>query len=306
MHIPDGFLSTPVWAALDAAALPVVGLVARRTQSAVEDARVPLLGVMGAFVFAAQMINFPVGLGTSGHLLGGALLAMTLGPGSASLVMTAILVIQALVFQDGGVLALGANVSNMALFGVLAGYLPYHLWGSGSHRKLAIFLGGFLSVLIAALLAVSELLLSGVRMPIPVLGISFALFVVSAVMEGVITLAVIQTLEKMNPKFIQRPTASRQALGVMALAALLLVVFGVVFASADPDGLEKLAANIGIAAREVTVVAAPVAGYEFDWLQSAWLRKVSAGLFGLLLIYGACVAIGRLVRSREIAPAEQP
>ena len=86
-----------------------------------------MLGVMGAFVFAAQMINFPVGVGTSGHLLGGALLAQTLGPSAAAVTMTAILAIQALVFQDGGVLALGANVFNMALVGVLAGYLPYRL-----------------------------------------------------------------------------------------------------------------------------------------------------------------------------------
>lgn len=306
MHIPDGFLSTPVWAALDAAALPAVGYVARRTQTAVEDIRIPLLGVMGAFVFAAQMINFPVGLGTSGHLLGGALLAMTLGPGSASLVMTAILAIQALVFQDGGVLALGANISNMALFGVVAGYLPYHLWGAGPHRKAVIFFGGFLSVLVSALLAVAELSMSGVRMPLPVLGVSFGLFTISAVMEGAITLAVIQTLEKMNPKFVKRPEATRRALGAIALAALLLVVVGVVFASTDPDGLEKLAESLGIAARETTVVAAPLPDYEVNWLDHPWLRKVAAGLFGLSLIYAACVAIGRLGKARHAVPAQQP
>ena len=131
MHIPDGFLTTPVWAALDARGLPAAGFVVRRAQRGFDDSKVPLLGVMGAFVFAAQMINFPVGVGTSGHLVGGALLACTLGPAAASVVMTAILAIQALVFQDGGILALGANVLNMAIVGVLAGYLPYHLWGRG-------------------------------------------------------------------------------------------------------------------------------------------------------------------------------
>ena len=83
MHIYDGFLSTPVWAAMDVAAAPAVGYMVRRAQRQFEESRIPLLGVMGAFVFAAQMINFPVGIGTSGHLVGGALLACTLGPAAA-------------------------------------------------------------------------------------------------------------------------------------------------------------------------------------------------------------------------------
>src|SRR4051794_41854049 len=120
---------------------------------------------MGAFVFAAQMINFPVGAGTSGHLVGGALLACTLGPAAASVVMTAILAIQALVFQDGGVLALGANVLNMAAVGVLAGYLPYHLLGRGGGRRAAIFPGGALSVLAGGGVAVAGVRLSGGRVP---------------------------------------------------------------------------------------------------------------------------------------------
>src|ERR1700683_1131675 len=119
MHIPDGFLSPPVWGAFDALAIPVVAVVARRAQRDTDDRRIPLMGVMGAFVFAAQMINFPVGPGTSGHLVGGTLLAIALGPAAAAIVMTAIVSIQALVFQDGGIMALGANVFNMAIAGVL-------------------------------------------------------------------------------------------------------------------------------------------------------------------------------------------
>ena len=135
MHIPDGFLSTPVWFTLDAAAVPAVGWLAKRAQAEVEDSRIPLLGVMGAFVFAAQMINFPVAIGTSSHLVGGALLAYTLGPWAASLVMIAILAIQAFVFQDGGIMALGANLFNMAFIGVWAAWIPYrHFRGTRSGR----------------------------------------------------------------------------------------------------------------------------------------------------------------------------
>src|SRR5258706_14990063 len=111
MHIPGGFLSTPVWATLDVLSVPAVGLMARRAQGVMEERKIPLMGVMGAFVFAAQMLNFPVGLGTSGPLVGGALLAITLGPAAAAIVMTAILAIQAFVFQDDLIMSLCAKVS---------------------------------------------------------------------------------------------------------------------------------------------------------------------------------------------------
>src|SRR6202163_4415419 len=200
MHIPDNFLSTPVWASLDAVSIPAVGLMVKRAGRELEDTSIPLLGVMGAFVFAAQMINFPVGVGTSGHLVGGALLAFTLGAAPATIVMTVIIAIQAFVFQDGGVLALGANVFNMAVAGVLAGYLPFKLWGAGPRRKQAIFAGAFLSVVVSASLALSELLISGVRMPRPVIFISLGLFAVSALIEGAITVSVVQVLERLNPR----------------------------------------------------------------------------------------------------------
>src|SRR5437016_337065 len=208
MHIPDNFLSTPVWVALDAISIPAAGLMVRRAAREVEDTRVPLMGVMGAFVFAAQMINFPVGFGTSGHVVGGALLACTLGVAPAALVMTAIIAIQAFVFQDGGVLALGANVFNMAIAGVLAGYLPFQLWGAGKRRKQAIFAGAFLSVLVSASLALSELLISGITMPRPVLLLSMGLFVISALIEGAITVSVVGAIEKLNPGFVQKEASN--------------------------------------------------------------------------------------------------
>jgi len=284
VHIPDGFLSASVWAPLDVAAVPAVGYIVRRAQRGFDDAKVPLLGVMGAFVFAAQMVNFPVGPGTTGHLVGGALLACTLGPAAAGVVMSAILAIQALVFQDGGILALGANVVNMAILGVLAGYLPFHLWGGGRWRKFSIFAGGALSVLVSAVLALAELLISGVGMPASVLGVSLALFAVSALLEGAITLAVIQALEAIQPDFVRQPAAGRSfALGAAGLAAVVLATVGVLFASAAPDGIEKLT------------------GYQAAFLESGWLRKACAGLAGIALIYGACLAIGRAVaRHRRV------
>ena len=274
MHIPDGFLSAPVWATLDALALPSVGWLARRAHK--EDGRIPLLGVMGAFVFAAQMVNFPVGLGTSGHMVGGALLAIVLGAESAVIVMTAILVLQAVVFQDGGILSLGANICNMALAGVAAGYLPSRLWG---RTRAAIFVGGFLSVLVSASLALSELLLSGVAMPPRLTWISLALFVVSGLIEGAITVAAVAAIERMNPRGVTNPPlAGSRVIAAVALATLVLLTVGLFVASTYPDGLQKLIAQAQLSAQNPT-----------------WLRAPLAAVF----IVTICVAGGRLLTRRS-------
>jgi cobalt/nickel transport system permease protein len=274
----------------------------RRAQREFEEAKVPLLGVMGAFVFAAQMINFPVGIGTTGHLVGGALLAFTLGPAAAAVVMAAILAIQALVFQDGGVLALGANCVNMALAGVLAGYLPFRLWSGGRWRKAAIFAGGAFSVLVSALLALVELRISGVAMPGPVLGVSLGLFLVSALLEGAITLAVIQALESIQPGFIRKPAQGRRpALAAAGLTAVFLAAVGVLFAAAAPDGIERLGQQTGIASQARAIFATPLSGYEVSFLRSTAFSKAGAGLAGLGLIYGACLLIGRTVGRKRRA-----
>jgi cobalt/nickel transport system permease protein len=302
MHIPDGFLSAPVWITMGAASVPAVGYTARRAQREIEESRAPLLGVMGAFVFAAQMINFPVGVGTTGHLVGAALLAFTLGPASAAVVMTAILAIQALVFQDGGVLALGANVFNMAFLGVLAAYLPYRFWGEGRRRKFGIFLGAALSVIVAGLLAMAELLLSGVPMPGAIIWVSVALFAVTAMLEGGITLAVIQALEVINPGWLKKPSETgRPAMAILAVIAVLLVSVGVLIASSNPDGLEKLAESLGIASHARSLFETPLTGYEFQFLTGSWLRKASAGMAGLALIFGVCALFSRIISRQRSA-----
>jgi cobalt/nickel transport system permease protein len=300
MHIPDGFLSTPVWATLNLASVPAVGYMARRAQQQLEESRIPRLGVMGAFVFAAQMINFAVGLGTSGHLVGGTLLAVTLGVPSAAVVMTAILAVQALVFQDGGILALGANVFNMAIIGVLAGYLPYHLWGGGSWRRAAIFCGGVLSLLVSALLAIAELIASGVAIRGAVLGASMLVFLVNAILEGAITLAVVEAVERLNPNWVRRPEPARDwAGGLLILGAVLLAVVGVLLASGAPDGLERMAENLGIAEHARNLLPSAFPDYEAEWLSGDWLKKATAGLVGLALIYVLCHGAGRLLARRS-------
>src|SRR5690242_18257772 len=234
MHIPDNFLSPPVWACLDAVAIPAVAVVSRQAHRATDNNRLPLLGVMGAFVFAAQMINFPVGMGTSGHLVGGTLLACLLGPWAASLVVTAILIVQALVFQDGGVLALGANVINMAIVGVFAGYLPAKLFFGTKWESLGIVAGGACSVLVSGILALTYLALSGIHMPSALILISLALFGVNALAEGAITLSVLRAIRRLNPADEMLISAAaplrgrwRNVLMIVGIGALALTALGV-------------------------------------------------------------------------------
>lgn len=279
MHIPDGFLSTPVWATFDAVSVPAMAVIARRASRNVEDARIPLLGVMGAFVFAAQMINFPVGVGTSSHLVGGALLAIVLGPWAAALVMTAILAIQAFVFQDGGILALGVNIFNMAIVGVFAGYVPYRFL-SANFPNTAIFLAGTLSVLLSAMLALSELLISGVPILRHILILSLVVFAVSAIIEGGITLAAVRAIERLNPRYISTQgapqTSVSPALGIVILSALGIAVTAILFASQSPDGIERVLTFQGS-------------------IETSWMRRAIASVAGILFAFGVCFAAGKWI-----------
>lgn len=300
MHIPDGFLSTPVWAGLGAAGLSAVGLLGRRVQRELAESAVPRLGVMGAFVFAAQMINFPIAAGTSGHLVGSALLTYTLGPAPAALVMSAVLVLQALVFQDGGILALGANIANMALAAVLVAHLCYRYLERSQLRGAGMFAGGALSVLVAGGLALAELGLSGVRIPPAILGLSLGLLAVNGVIEGALTLAVVRALERLSPGWVRKPEAeARPALGILLIAGLLLVTAGVLVASAAPDSLEWLAEEVGLAEQARNLFETPLADYQVRFIAWPWLAQATAGLAGLAAAFALSLGLGRLLVRRR-------
>ncbi|MCK4693773.1 MAG: energy-coupling factor ABC transporter permease, partial [Anaerolineales bacterium] len=127
LHIPDGFLSPMVSTVGWVLALVMVGFAIRQTRDQLGERQIPLMGVLAAFIFAAQAINFPVAAGTSGHLLGGALAAIIMGPWAATLIMTAVIATQALMFQDGGLLVMGWNILNMGVFTAFVGYAVYAL-----------------------------------------------------------------------------------------------------------------------------------------------------------------------------------
>ena len=196
MHIPDGFLNPPTIAATCAVSALAVGCAARITNKKISERQVPLMGVTAAFIFAAQMLNFPIFGGTSGHLMGAVLAAILLGPWAATLIMTCVLIVQCLVFQDGGLLALGANVLNMGVIAPFAGYYIYRGVSSlmgGDRRSMLVggFVGAWASVLLAAIACALELWLSGTlpfQVALPAMAGWHALIGIG---EGLITAAAI-------------------------------------------------------------------------------------------------------------------
>ena len=156
MHVPDGFLDAPTSVATGLAAAAVVGLSLRAARRELDDKTAPLTGLVAAFVFAVQMLNFPVGAGTSGHLLGGALAAILVGPWTAVLCMTVVLAVQALLFADGGITALGTNITLMGVVTVVLGWAVFGLCVRMLPRRPAsavpaAFAAAFVSVPVSAL-----------------------------------------------------------------------------------------------------------------------------------------------------------
>lgn len=207
MHIPDGFLSTGTAAATWLASAGSVGYAVRRVNQELNERQIPLMGVTAAFIFAAQMMNFAVAGGTSGHLLGGALAAILLGPWAGMLVLTSVLVVQALLFQDGGLLALGANVFNMAVVGVLVGWVVYttlrRMLGDRTWTTMVSgFAAAWLSVFVASLVAAAELAISGTSpwvVALPAMGLVHALIGIG---EGLITVGVLAFLRVARPDLL--------------------------------------------------------------------------------------------------------
>ena len=209
MHIPDGFLTAPVSIAAWAASAGSVGYAVRRVNHELGERQVPLMGVTAAFIFAAQMMNFAVIGGTSGHLLGGALASILLGPWAAMLVLSSVITIQALLFQDGGLLAMGANIFNMAVIGVLVGWVTYTSLQRLLRGRFApvahtagAFLAGWLSIVVSAMLAAGELVLSGTlpaAVALPAMG---GWHVLIGVGEGLITVGVLAFLRLVRPDLL--------------------------------------------------------------------------------------------------------
>jgi cobalt/nickel transport system permease protein len=166
MHIPDGFLNVPTVATTYVVSAGGIGYALRAARKKMGEKHVPMLGILAAFIFAAQMLNFPIAGGTSGHFVGAVLAAILLGPWAALLIMSCVLLAQCLIFQDGGITALGANIFNMGIVSGFVGYGVYRLTVRlMGDTKRSMFIGGFLGawggVFLAATACSIELWASG-------------------------------------------------------------------------------------------------------------------------------------------------
>lgn len=205
MHIPDGFLSNTVTLAAWAATAGGIGYSLKKASQEMKDRTIPLMGITAAFLFSAQMVNFPIGAGTSGHLLGGALAAVLLGPFAGSVTLACVLVFQSLLFQDGGLTALGANIFNMALGGTLGGYAVFRsvmfLCRGGGTLVAAAFASWF-SVVLASFLCAIEIAISGVsplRLVVPAI---VGIHGVIGLGEAAISVAVLSFVIKARPDLV--------------------------------------------------------------------------------------------------------
>jgi cobalt/nickel transport system permease protein len=208
MHIPDGFVNAPVAIAGYAATAILVAIAVRQTNRQMGEKAAPMMGVIAAFIFAAQMINFPVAGGTSGHLLGGALAAILLGPWAAILAMTAVVSVQALVFQDGGLAALGTNVFNMGILTALLGYAIY-MFGTRvlpktpSVRIGTAFAAAWISVVVASIFTSFELAISGTSPLDVALPAMVGVHVLIGIGEGLITAAAVALVQASRPELLE-------------------------------------------------------------------------------------------------------
>jgi cobalt/nickel transport system permease protein len=346
MHMADALLSPVVGGAMWAAAAGTIAYCSAKIKNELDDRKVPLMGVLGAFLFAAQMINFTIpATGSSGHLGGGLLLAVLLGPYAAFLTIASVLMIQALFFADGGLLALGCNIINLGIFPAFVAYpLIYRPFAgkepSTARIAVASIAAAVVGLQLGAFAVVLETVLSGIS------ALPFTAFVSLmqpihlgiGIIEGVVTAIIVGFVHKARPDIFNDREKVKH--GVMksivpAFLALALVTGGFVswFASEHPDGLEwsikqitgkeeldgaktgihgalatiqeKLAFLPGYTFRKPAESAVPAAKNE-EKAGTGRLGTSLAGVIGALLTLGFAVLIGLVLRKRQQLAARKP
>ncbi|BAZ41061.1 cobalt transport protein CbiM [Calothrix sp. NIES-4101] len=306
MHIPDGFVSPSVAAIAGVTSVAALGIALGRSEEAFGIRRAPVLGLTTAFIFAAQMVNFPVAGGTSGHLLGGTLAAIILGsPWAGMLCIATVLIIQAVLFADGGITALGANILNMGLVGVWVGWiltqtLQRLFGGSKGRLPLASGIAAGISVVVAAIFAAIELALSGTSPLNIVLPAMVGIHILIGVGEGLITGGVLTYLANARPDLL--PEEQGEFKGWLVPVVSVLLVSGVcsLFASSFPDGLDWVAQQTGFEqlAENVRVsIPTPFADYQVTGLGK--IGTSIAGLLGSLICFGIAFGLANIMRRKR-------
>ncbi len=307
MHIPDGFLSVAVSIVFWVLSLIVVGYALKQVGRDLGERQVPLMGVLAACIFAGQMLNFSVTGGTSGHLLGAALATIVLGPWAAVLVMTCVVGIQALIFQDGGLLVLGANIFNMGVVGVAVAHFVYRtVQRLASGKSWGVFIGGFVSawasIFIASLACALQLALSGTspaNVAVPAMAGIHALIGVG---EGLITVGALAFLYATRRDLFQAGRAQPAGSKAVWVAGLVIAVVLAVLsplASSHPDGLEWVAEQKGFLDTARAPFYEIIPDYVLPGVPNEALATILAGIVGLLIVLGVTLAVAYARRSRR-------
>ncbi|MBM3151754.1 MAG: cobalamin biosynthesis protein CbiM [Chloroflexi bacterium] len=307
MHIPDGFLSILVSVVLWGVTVPVVAYAIRRVSKDLGERQAPLMGVLAAAIFAGQMLNFAVAGGTSGHLMGAALATILLGPWAAIIVMTTVVGVQALIFQDGGLLALGANIFNMGIIGVIVSYWVYRTFQRlAGGRKWGVFTGGFLaawlSIVAAALAVALQLAISGIspaNIAIPAMG---GIHILIGLGEGLITLGALAFLYAARRDLLHIGEAAPKGgtavwIGGLVIAAILAIASPL--ASAHPDGLEWVAEQKGFLDTAQGPLYNIIPDYVFPGISNEAFATIVAGLIGVLIVFGVTLSVGYMRRKKK-------
>ena len=299
LHIPDGFLHIAVAFACWVGAIIALYFATRNAQQKFDEKLVPLAGIMAAFIFAAQMLNFPVAGGTSGHFIGAALATIVLGPWLGILVMASVIGLQALMYQDGGLLAMGANILVM---GVVPAFVGYGLSRSfiqrpKGQRLLAIGVSAWLSVMAAAFVTSLLLWLSGTATLGVVVPAMLGVHALIGLGEAVITVAAYTFIIQTRPDLMEKGRTSggrNWVIGGVAIA-LFLVLFAPL-ASGSPDGLEWVAGERGFLAAAQDAPYQILPDYTVPFLGDGAISTIAAGLIGALIVFGLAFFVARSLR----------
>lgn len=305
LHIPDGFLSAAVAVVGWVLAIAAIAYALRQTRGQLGGKQIPLMGVLAAFIFAAQSINVPVGGGTSGHLLGGVLAAIILGPWAAVLIMASVVGVQAILFQDGGITALGFNIINMGVITSFTGHFLYQqlkkiLGDSRNSMLIAGAVGGWLSMMIGAIAAGIELGISGtspLNVAVPVMAIVHA---VLGIIEAVITVGALTFIYSARRDLLaigeSAPAQTSAAWVGVGLALALVVAALSPLASSDPDGLEKVAAQYNFLDKAAAPLYNLLPDYTIPFIANEVVGGIMAVALGTLVVFGVVFLIGRAQR----------
>ncbi|MGB0387517.1 MAG: energy-coupling factor ABC transporter permease [Ardenticatenaceae bacterium] len=291
LHIPDGFLSLMISLLFWLLTIVAVGMAVRAVGDSLGERQIPLVGVLAAGIFAAQMLNFPVAGGTSGHMLGGALAAIILGPWAAILAMTAVISVQALIFQDGGLVVMGANIFDMGILTALVGYGVYRIAaGQSKQVRLGVAaLAAWLSVMAAALLAALQIWLSGNADASLLFPMMMGVHALIGIGEALLTVGALLFILSARPDLLQEAAVKERgsvAWVPAGLAVALAVTLLAPFASASPDGLESVASQMGFISLAQDAPYQILADYNVPIFGQTGLSTIFSGLIGALIVFG--------------------